>query len=506
MADVRNLLSHRLGGRPTRENFRTGTLTVCTMVPMRSVPHRVVALVGLDDGVFPRAGAVDGDDVLARRPMTGERDVRSEDRQLFLDAILAAQETLVIAYTGANEHTGAERPPAVPLGELIDALDTTTAAPVRDRVVVRHPLQPFDPRNHTRGELVGDRPFSFDAAALAGAVAARAERVPVPPLLPEPLPPRAMPDVSLADLQAFFAHPVRAFLRSRLDVAAPLSAEEPEDAIPITLDALDRWQVGDRILTNVLAGAEPEAAVHAERLRGDLPPGRLAETALNDVLVNVVPLVREALELQGADARAVDLDVELSPGRRLTGTVRTYGNRLVSVTYSSLAARHRLASWIDLVAISAAFPDHNWTAHALGKGKGSTSHAMAGPLDDRALGWLRDLVDIYDRGMREPLPLPVKTACAYAEACVARDRTGRDDTRFKANMRWETPRFTESPIPGEDADPAHVQVFGAHAPIDVLMTEPRPDEQWNSEPHRLGQYAWRLWQPLLEGAEQVGHR
>ncbi len=91
LADVRHLLAHRLGGRPTRANFRTGTLTVCTMVPMRSVPHRVVCLLGLDDGVFPRAGSVDGDDVLARAPMTGERDVRSEDRQLFLDAILAAR-------------------------------------------------------------------------------------------------------------------------------------------------------------------------------------------------------------------------------------------------------------------------------------------------------------------------------------------------------------------------------------------------------------------------------
>ena len=68
------MLASRLGGRPTRANFRTGTLTVCTMVPMRSVPHRVVCLVGLDDGVFPRATTIDGDDVLARRPLTGERD------------------------------------------------------------------------------------------------------------------------------------------------------------------------------------------------------------------------------------------------------------------------------------------------------------------------------------------------------------------------------------------------------------------------------------------------
>ena len=126
LPDIRALLGRHLAGRPTRANFRTGTLTVCTMVPMRSVPHRVVCLVGLDDGVFPRLGIVDGDDVLARNPMTGERDIRSEDRQLLLDAIGAATEKLVITYTGANEYSGQDRPPAVPLAELLDTLDMTT--------------------------------------------------------------------------------------------------------------------------------------------------------------------------------------------------------------------------------------------------------------------------------------------------------------------------------------------------------------------------------------------
>ena len=60
---------------------------MCTLVPMRSVPHRVVCLLGLDDGVFPRQSIRDGDDVLARDPWVGERDPRSEDRQLLLDAI-----------------------------------------------------------------------------------------------------------------------------------------------------------------------------------------------------------------------------------------------------------------------------------------------------------------------------------------------------------------------------------------------------------------------------------
>ena len=505
LADVRHLLAHRLGGRPTRANFRTGTLTVCTMVPMRSVPHRVVCLLGLDDGVFPRTGSVDGDDVLARNPMTGERDVRSEDRQLFLDALLAAKETLVVTYTGANEHTGAERPPAVPLGELLDGLDATAtvstpATTVREQVVVQHPLQPFDVRNLVAGALVPGRAFSFDGAALAGARAARRPRTPATVLVPERLPAAPSADVALSDLQAFLAHPVRAFLRSRLDVTAPLEAEETLDAIPITLDGLAKWQIGDRMLAEILDGTPPADAKHAERLRGVLPPGALGDKLLDEVEAELKPIARGALAMRTGEQRSIDVDVDLGGGRRLTGTVTSiWGNRLVRVTYSRLAAKHRLASWADLLALSAGRPDESWTAHAVGRGRGAPAVAEAGPLDHRAEGWLRDLVDLYDRGMREPLPLPVKTACAYAED--ARKNAGD----WKAKREWATDRFSPYGIKGEDADPAHVQAFGEDAPFACLATTPRADEDWNAEPHRLGRYAVRLWSPLLDGAERVTH-
>ncbi|MFZ5847672.1 MAG: exodeoxyribonuclease V subunit gamma [Actinomycetota bacterium] len=532
LADVRNLLSHRLGGRPTRSNFRTGTLTVCTMVPMRSVPHRVVCLVGLDDGVFPRTSSADGDDVLARDPMTGERDPRSEDRQLFLDAILAARETLVITYTGANEHTGAARPPAVPLGELLDALDRTavvapagstsegsttgvstgstsggsiSGGPVAERVVVRHPLQPFDARNLVPGELAGSAPFSFDRAALAAATAARSPRIPVTTLVAEPLPARPAEDLTLEELQAFITHPVRAFLRSRLDVSSPLEPEETRDDIPITLEGLAKWEIGDRLLTAVLRGADPRTSVRAERMRGLLPPGELGERTLREVEEQVRPLVVQANGLRQGAPRTIDVDIDLGNGRRLTGTVSSvFGNRLVTVTYSRLAAKHRLRSWVDLLALSVGHPDESWTAHALGRGRAGTTRALAGPLDHRAEGWLHDLVDLYDRGMREPLPLPPKTACAYAESLLARRKGAHADPEWKARREWETDRFSATGIPGEDADAAHVRAFGQDAPFECLLTAPRDDERWNDAPHRLGQYAWRLWQPLLEHAERVG--
>jgi exodeoxyribonuclease V gamma subunit len=509
LADVRRLLDQRLGGRPTRASFRTGTLTVCTMVPMRSVPHRVVALLGLDDGLFPRATTPDGDDVLGRRPLTGERDVRSEDRQLLLDAVMAATERLVVTYTGAAEHTGAERPPAVPLGELVDALDVTATGATRGDVVVRHPLQPFDARNLVPGELVPGRPFSFDRAALAGARVARETRVVPGPLVAEPLPDRPLPDgavpeVSLADLKAFFDHPVRAFLRQRLGVAAVLGADELADGVPIDLDALEKWAVGDRLVRDVLSGMSPTDGMTAELLRGVLPPGRLGERQLRDVVGVVQPIVTRALELRTGEPRAVDVDVVVG-GVRLTGTVtELFGTDLVTVTYSSLGARQRLRAWIDLLALTVAHPDHNWRSHAVGKRRSGAQRALAGPLDHRAEAWLADVLDTYRRGMREPLPLPLRTGLAYAEE-AARLRMGVDaHPDEKAEKAWRTDPFNDLGIPGEDADPWHCRAWGDRAGYDCLTGPPRPDERWDDdERHRLGQYAWRLWSPLLAGAELV---
>ncbi len=487
IADVRALFDARLGGRPTRANFRTGTLTVCTMVPMRSVPHRVVCLVGLDDGVVPRAGFVDGDDVLARRPLTGERDVRSEDRQLLLDAIMATTETLVVTYTGANEHTGLSVPPAVPLGEILDSLDTVSAEPMRDRVLVRHPLQAYDARNLTPGALGVPGPFSFDRAGLAAAGAARGERRPRPPFLEGSLPRRAPGDVNLDDLRTFLLNPVRTFLRSRLDVSAPLEAEELSDAIPIDLDGLEKWGIGDRILRDLLAGQPPEATFTAELLRGTVPPGNLGQGALREVVEEAGALYVATAQVRSGTERSVDVDVDLGDGRRLTGTVTgVWGQRVVRLGYSRLGPRQRLSTWVDLLALSATYPDEHWTGHAIGRSKAGPGRALSGPLDHRAPELLRDLVAMHDLGLAMPMPAPVKTACAWAEA-HARELRGDDLSPDRAAAReWVTDPDNRFGITGEDDEAAHRQVYGDRAPLQRLVDA------------GLASAAWRIWEPVLE--------
>lgn len=516
-ADVRALLAHRLRSRPTRANFRTGTLTVCTMVPMRSVPHRVVALLGLDDGVFPRLASVDGDDVLARSPMTGERDVRAEDRQLFLDAIAAAGQTLVVTYTGRGEHTGADRPPSVPLGELLDALDVTATAAdggrVQDQVRVFHPLQPFDEANLLTGVdrppgvphlTLTDEPFTFDRTALAGALAAREQRPVVRELVPEALPAPEHAagepvEIALADVHAFFAHPVRAFLRRRLRVTTPLDPDELSDAIPIQLDGLQRWAVGDRLIRDVLTGADPAQAMTAEQLRGLLPPRTLGSTMLGSIVEQVRPLVTAGLAARRGEPRTVDVDVDLG-GRRLTGTVDDlFGNHLVTVTYSRLAAKHRIAGWIDALALATGLPDENWTIHTMGRGRNGGQVSRIAPLaEHEAREWLGALLDIMATGLREPLPMPPRTSLAWAAEHV-HELAGRGnaDADRMADREWTTPRFSETPVPTEDADAWHRLAWGERAPYDLLCAPPRPGDP-GSEPHRLGRYAWALWQPLLD--------
>ncbi|BBX18623.1 exodeoxyribonuclease V subunit gamma [Mycolicibacterium duvalii] len=496
-SDVKALLARRLAGRPTRANFRTGTLTVCTMVPMRSVPHRVVCLVGLDDGVFPRHGVVDGDDVLARDPRTGERDIRSEDRQLLLDAISAATEKLVVTYTGADAHTGQRKPPAVPLVEVLDALDLTVGRSVRKRVLVEHPLQPFDIRNVTPGELgmPPGEPFTFDPTARDAAAVAAGHRVPQPSLLSAPLPPPPPDDVALDDLIGFFKDPVKGFFRA-LDYTLPWDVDTVEDAMPVEIDALQEWKVGDRMLDDVLRGMDPATAQQAEWRRGALPPGRLGWRKAIELRDQVAALAGAAERHRARAPRAFDVDIPIGGGRRVTGTVpKVYGDRLVAVTYSKLDGRHLLTSWIQLVALTAA-RSGDWTAVCVGRPKrGATPRLrMLGRPEQSPVDVLADLVAMYDAGRREPIPLPLKTSYAWAEA-----RFSRADPLRDAGFRWNSSRF-----PGENEEPAHQQVWGKYTDLEVLLTPVRPGEEYDGESTRLGAYACRLWLPMLH-AERDPH-
>ncbi len=482
LADLRALLADRLRGKPTRANFRTGNLTVCTMVPMRSVPHRVVVLLGLDDGVFPRTTGLDGDDVLARAPRVGERDVAGEDRQLLLDALLATTERLVVLHTGADPVSGAVRPPAVPVAELLDVV--ALMAPGVD-LVVRQPLQPYDATQFT-----GARPFSFDPVSLAGA--RRAGRPRTAPAPRQPLPVRSGP-VDLADLVSFAENPVRAYLRQRLAISLPGEDDEVDDALPVALDALQEWALGERMLRDRLRGLDPAEGQRVEWLRGTLPPGPLGGRVLDKVQERVEPVVAASAALLTTRPEAVDVSLTVA-GRALAGTIGgVRDGAVVAVHYATLSPRHRVRAWVLALALAA----HGGGDRAVtvGRyGRRARTSTLTAPADPTAV--LGALLELYDRGLSEPLPMAVRTSAAYAASRHAGDTV--EQALESAGREWR------SDFGGEREDRHHRYAWGEGRPLAFLLEQPPlPDEARPGESTRFGALARRLWTPLLQ-AEQVG--
>jgi len=524
LAELRWLLEDRLASTATRANFRTGQLTVCTLYPMRSVPHRVICLLGLDDGAFPRRTPADGDDLTLQEPLVGERDARSEDRQLLLDALLAATDRLLITYTGADERTNISQPPAVPVGELLDVIDATVRAaggPARERVLVRHPLQPFDPRNFTPGALVAGISWSHDRAALEGARALSLPRSPRAPFLAEPLPPPSRDAIELDDLIDFLGHPVRAFLRQRLGISPHRPREELDDALPVELDDMQRWGVGQRLLQARLAGIEARDALLAEIARGVLPPGALSGPLIDELhrlverIVSAWRLVVEGSPAGHATAPpTAHVRLTLPDGRLLSGTVAgCHGDLIVNCGFARVSPAQRLAAWASLVAASASAPERAFEAASIGRAREGGGveifriGALGGSPERRAAAALEQLlrlVDLYDRGMREPLPIFPRTSSAYAQALLS----GGDPVAAARGAWSSAPSAwsSGSVARGEDRDAAHRLVFGGVVALQQLLAQaPRPGEEgpgWPSSQTRLGRLARRLWDPVLQ-REQV---
>lgn len=320
-----------------------------------------------------------------------------------------------------------------------------------------------------------------------------------------------MADLDLDQLVQFFQHPARGFLRQRLDVATTTREEEPADALPVELDALATWAVGDRALSARLRGAGPADVVRLETARGTLPPGPLGLAVLREVGPTVDRIAAVAAEFdRGADgspARSVDLELDLDvPGHgqvRLTGNVRgvrpvrpgglATGDVAVTTTYSRVKAKQTVRAWVELLALSAAHPGTEFRTAVVGRGsRGSVALLQLGPVPAPvARGLLTDLLALRAHGLRAPLPLPVETAMAYAVA--AWNQRPAPACRRAAEQSW----VSGYSFPKEDADEENVTAWGAGAGVDVLLDWSPPPGWPATAPQTFPDAVRRFWEPLL---------
>lgn len=329
-------LRDALAAVPERQPFLLGGATFSGMVPQRAIPFRFIAVLGLDDGVFPRNADHGGLDLMAKLRRLGDRDQRFDDRYLFLETVMSARDRLHLSYIGEGVRDGQARNPASPLAELAAVLSRADAAASEDmkKAVpwrVKHPLQPFDARYFDDGKDSDPRLFSYAARHAGMRATAHAPRIVEATRVESQLESHTTDTVLLDVFKSYWRDPAKDLLRRRMDISldaledTQLSAEEPLDARLSRFDSVARRLLFEGALGD--ADWWPEQAPDWLRLDGRLPagqPGRDAwqhERELTRVVANAL---REQGAVDAASAERESLEIELSlpPG---TGAERLLG-------------------------------------------------------------------------------------------------------------------------------------------------------------------------------------
>lgn len=421
--DIRRLFEEQLNGKVGRPDFFRGGITVTSMTPLRWVPFRVVCILGMDQAAFG-SPAPAADDLVAAASRPGDRDPRAEARQALLEAVLAAQDRLVVVRDGRDVRTNQEMPRSLVAAELFDAVLALVDAEQRpafaEDLEVRHPRHPFDEKCFIDGALGEIGAWGFDPSDLDGARARRRRAPEDRPFLVDLLPSGHTAVIDLADLHAFLKNPVGAFVGQALEARLPRREERLSTVLPVSLTNLERWKVADRMLTARLEGTDTGAWVELERARGTLPPGVL-EGELVDELAAVVSAITAESVVRGVRHRVSDpyeVDVELADGTRVVGTVPlrldTATPGPARVQYSKVWPIYRLSAWLDLMVLAASDPATPWRSVVIGRSTEPNVVVESVDLVAAASGAadgvgptaaLEVAVDCYRRGMREPIPL-----------------------------------------------------------------------------------------------------
>ncbi|MBW2023745.1 MAG: exodeoxyribonuclease V subunit gamma, partial [Deltaproteobacteria bacterium] len=144
---IKNYLETQLEDTGLSGGFLSRGVTFCSILPMRSIPFKVVCLIGMNHDAYPRQSRKLAFDLMAVKPRKGDRSRRNDDRYLFLEALLSARRRLIISYVGQSERDNSKIPPSPLVSELMDYLDRNFVLEdgvPSNRIVYEHRLHSFN--------------------------------------------------------------------------------------------------------------------------------------------------------------------------------------------------------------------------------------------------------------------------------------------------------------------------------------------------------------------------
>ncbi|MCW3462595.1 exodeoxyribonuclease V subunit gamma [Chitinophaga nivalis] len=373
--------------------FVNGGITFCSLIPMRSIPFKVVALMGLNYDKFPRRENKSSFNLMEQQRQRGDRNVKENDKHLFLETVLSAQNYLYISYVGKNAKDNTIQPPSALVDELVDYIEAGTdpaeQSQVRSLLITQQPLQGFS-RKYATGN---DQLFSYlNNNTLHKKTVLKEQKI------TDPL---NFDEITLDELVSFFRNPFRAYYNKVLGIYYNNEQILLKETELFSLDNLDQWDIKNRLLPV----AANETGILQKMLvrKGRLPLSNMATVALHQVEELVVP-VRALYDTLTKGTEEKRLPVELSvDGSLLKGTIpQVFDDKFLQVSWSKKETKYLIAAYIRYLAGTAAGV---LTGMHFISGTKKEAVFAAVPLSQQtAQHRLQELVRLYKSGFSKMLP------------------------------------------------------------------------------------------------------
>lgn len=465
----KRLLS-QLGRESAGSAVYTKGILFNSMVPMRGIPYKIIAVVGLNDDIFPRKTIDSEFDLMAKSPKETDRDRRDEDRQMFLESIFAAQKIHYVSFVGQDIRDNEEKSVSTVISEWVNYLSERTGTEV-DRWIKKESLSIFSRENFKDGQRTPV--FSAEVAAAARQLhqiktESYGFRIDREFDLAE-----IGDRINLDDLVSFYSNPYRQFVKKQLETSLFRAGTNSSE---FDVNALETYQLFETLLGAELSGADKKAIHTKIRVSGQLPtghPGTLKLQQLDELVTTAIDQLKEqsrALQDQIMVRRQpITFPVQLGEKHvMIDGAVPFYLEReKLAVEQSTLSGKRAMQHWVRHLAclINQAGDETDYFLLQNLKGNPKVFRFLS---PDQAEAQFQDLVRFYIEFLKKPVHAYPSASYAYVDAVKKGKERSEALSSARNNFRFDDGGFSF----GNDLmDPYMGRMIGVNQPFDSSFVE-----------------------------------
>ena len=395
-------LENQMSEQKSATGFLRGQLTFCSMLPMRSIPFKVIALLGLNEGEFPTIDRYPSFDLIGQNFRKGDRSRRADDRYQFLEILLSARQQLIITYIGQSNHGNNDTPPSVVISELLEVLENDYQL---THLVTKHPLQPFS-RQYFIEE---SEHFSFSNVDFETAITLQGKQSSGEKWWQGKLVCDESEIIDIEDLFAFYRHPQQYFLQRQLGIHFKGLSVDVEEREPFAIDTLEAYGINQEWIANTISNIP--YSLKKLQAQGRWISGSAGELEFNRQEQHIEQFT-ELIKQQDLGRKKQDkpIDIQIA-GYRLIGNLsHLYQNGSLFYRYSKAKGKDFMRAWLHHLIINQISPQNT---HLL-----SIDKTIIFSSGSEKLSHLIQLINIYLKGQKQPDSFFTESAIAYVEQAL----------------------------------------------------------------------------------------